>query len=166
MWWCQDNVPTHVSLETEYISLWFPNNIFTAVWIVFPGNSAEGVTEIVSFGLSLSGSSLTFILAFFIFRIRSVQLCSGCRLSLVLKSECWPSCMALLSCWDNCGHCGQWPCHSTLRWMHGQMLESIHVLILLLICYLLLRPGHLWHPQYLGEEVSAVALRKERDKAH
>lgn len=99
-----------------------------------------------------------------------LRLCQGCPWSFKKNAdlpECWPSCMALLSCWHNCGHCGQWPCCSTLRWMHWQMLESVHFLIWQLIFYLLLRPpGHPWHPECLGEEVSAVALRKERAEVH
>lgn len=45
-------------------------------------------------------------------------------------------------------------CHSTLRWTHWQVLESIHFLMWQLICCLLLRPlvpRDLWHPQSLGE---------------
>lgn len=55
----------------------------------------------------------TFILAFFHFQNSELsavlcwlRLCQGCGLSLILERECWPSCMVLLSCWDNCGHTG------------------------------------------------------------
>lgn len=82
---------------------------FSIMWIILPGNSAEGVLKWsplvhpcqtpLSWHFRFSLSELSALLCW-------LRLCRGSGLSLVLKRAGWPCCMALLSCWDNCGHCG------------------------------------------------------------